>query len=322
MIVWTRPLHVRSEAVAVSPDALIVAERLTRLVRLDPRTGDQLWEQRVEDCWGTVVRAGDRCLYLSQTGILRCFDLGTGDPLWSVGGLRERRYVTVSGSAVFVGGWRGYHPLERLSLVDGSSLPLPSPVSGRLSWPVSIPGHQAVLVAASEKSALYVVSGTGIRQFEHPLEDFRLSHTGDGGRITFVAGSRTVMDFTLESGVRLLWRNDRDLAPAHRPMLDGDTLWLVDDAGLAVVGLAGRTVARLRPGRFRAVTLLAGRPLAVVKGRPGVVWADRPGDYRVCPRQVDRFFPGHGELMHAVGKGHLVALDRSGIEKRVGGGRF
>ncbi|MEU3454951.1 PQQ-binding-like beta-propeller repeat protein [Micromonospora sp. NPDC006766] len=104
-VLWSRPLHLRSDpqAMAVAPGSLVVAERHSRLVRLDPRSGAQLWEQRVEDCWGTTVIAGEHCLYLSQAGVLHCFDLDNGQRLWSTPGLGLRRYLSVCGAVVLLG---------------------------------------------------------------------------------------------------------------------------------------------------------------------------------------------------------------------------
>lgn len=124
-VLWSRLLHVRSgsQAMAVSSGSLVVAERHSRLVRLDSASRALQWEQRVEDCWGTTVIAGDRCLYLSQAGVLHCFDLDIGQRLWSTPGLRGRHYVSVSGSVILLGGWRGHHPLMRVGLADGKRLP-------------------------------------------------------------------------------------------------------------------------------------------------------------------------------------------------------
>src|SRR5689334_17664559 len=97
-IVWSRPLCVRSSATTVAAsDVLIVAERHSRLVRLDPGTGTLMWEQRVEDCWGTTAVAQGRCLYLSQRGVLHCFELQSGRSMWSTPGLEFHRYLSVSG---------------------------------------------------------------------------------------------------------------------------------------------------------------------------------------------------------------------------------
>ncbi|MEV0130361.1 PQQ-binding-like beta-propeller repeat protein [Dactylosporangium sp. NPDC050688] len=111
-IVWSRSLCIRSSATTVAAsDVLIVAERHSRLVRLDPGTGTLMWEQRVEDCWGTTAVAQGRCLYLSQRGVLHCFDLQSGRPMWSTPNLEIHRYLSISGSVVVLGGWRGYHPV-------------------------------------------------------------------------------------------------------------------------------------------------------------------------------------------------------------------
>src|SRR3954466_13705715 len=104
----------RSSATTVAAsDVVVVAERHSRLVRLDPRTGAMMWEQRVEDCWGTTAVAPGRCLYLSQRGVLDCFDLQSGRWMWSQAGLRFHRYLSVSETVVVLGGWRGYHPVTR-----------------------------------------------------------------------------------------------------------------------------------------------------------------------------------------------------------------
>ncbi|MFF5227744.1 hypothetical protein [Dactylosporangium sp. NPDC000521] len=74
-IVWSRSLCMRSSARTVAAsNVLVVAERYSRLVGLDPATEALMWEQRVEDCWGTTTVAQGRCLYLSQRGVLHCFE--------------------------------------------------------------------------------------------------------------------------------------------------------------------------------------------------------------------------------------------------------
>src|SRR5690349_12942116 len=94
-----------SSAMAVSAGSVVVTERHSRLVRLDPGSGERLWDRQVEDCWGTIAIADGYCLYLSQAGVLHCFDLGTGRPLWAKPDLTLRRHVGVSGSVVFLERW-------------------------------------------------------------------------------------------------------------------------------------------------------------------------------------------------------------------------
>jgi outer membrane protein assembly factor BamB len=104
---WARSLHLRSSAIAAAGGSVVVAERHRRLVCLRAHDGGQRWDRQVEDCRGTLAVAGDRCLYLSQSGVLHCFALGSGEPLWARPGLPFRRHVSVCSDVIFVGGWRG-----------------------------------------------------------------------------------------------------------------------------------------------------------------------------------------------------------------------
>ncbi|SCL44702.1 PQQ-like domain-containing protein [Micromonospora citrea] len=328
---WSRPLHLRSgpQAMAVASGALVVAERHSRLVRLDPRTGTQLWEQRVEDCWGTAVVAGERCLYLSQAGVLHCFDLGDGLRLWSTPGTGLRHYVSVCGTDVLLGGWRGYRPLTRVALADGRPLPFDGAAvagAGPLAWPQPVrrtpegDSADAVLIAGSGLPKLLVMAASGAVLEQWPLpEPVVVSDAGgsygtsNDGRVTFLSGRRTVMTFHPSRGVQVLWRHRRDLRP-QKPILHGDTLWLVDGAGIAVIDLrygAVTDVRHLRHGGVCASALVSGVVLfAFTDG--SLVTIDRVGSVVArtrLPARVDRLVPAEDGLTHAIGEGHLVTLD-------------
>ncbi|GLY24186.1 PQQ-binding-like beta-propeller repeat protein [Micromonospora sp. NBRC 101691] len=331
-VLWSRPLHLRSgpQALAVAAGSLVVAERHSRLVRLDPRTGARLWEQRVEDCQGTAVIAGQRCLYLSQAGVLRCFDLDNGQRLWSTPGLGLRYYVSVCGAVALLGGWRGYHPLTRVALADGRGLPFDDGAAagaGPLAWPQPVRWRlegdravDAVLIAGSGSPELVVMAASGavLREWSLP-EPVVVSDAGgsygvsDGGRVTFLSGRRTVMTFHPVNGVQVLWRHERDLRP-HTPILHEDTLWLVDEVGVAVIDLvhgAVTAVRRLPYGGVRAAAPVPGGVLfAFADGSLATI--DRAGhvlgQIRLSAR-VDRLVPGDNGLTHAIGEGHLATLD-------------
>ncbi len=327
-VLWSRPLHLSSDAMAVSSGSVVVAERNSRLVRLDPDSGQQLWDQHVEDCWGTTVIADEYCLYLSQAGVLHCFDLDTGRPLWAKPGLRLRYHVSVSDAVIFLGGWRGYHPLTRMSLPDGEPLsfddtplsgtgPLASPLPLRLG-PDPDSGAHAVLIAGTGRPALLLMAASGVVLAEWTLPEpmifpdfgggFRVSDNGD---VTFLSGRRTVMAFHPGSGVRVLWRHGRDLIP-WEPMLDDRTLWLVDDAGIAVIdldrGVAGKVEHR-KHGHVCAAASVSG--LAIFAFADGsLVTVDRAGNSSPLTRvsgRIHRLFHGDG-LVHALGKGHLLTF--------------
>ncbi|MEU4689272.1 PQQ-binding-like beta-propeller repeat protein [Actinoplanes sp. NPDC023714] len=299
--VWSRPLHLRSEVLAAAGGMVVVAERHTRLAGLDAETGEQRWEQRVEDCWGSVALAADRCLYLSQAGVLHCFTLG-GRRLWAVPGLERCHHLVVSGDVVFAGGWRGYRPLTRIALDDGSVLPA-LPDVGAIVRPVEVrPG--AIVLGSAVRPVLLVVDGSGAVAGEWGLPEPVRSAFGAGA--VFVCGDRTVLAFDPDDGVREVWRHDRDLRPLP-PVLDGGTLWLADEAGVAVAG-SGR--ADRRAG-VRDCALVAGEALvAFTDGELGAV--DRWGGVAVLSRgrRIDRLVPGTDGVVHAVGKGRLLTFRR------------
>ncbi|WP_285621558.1 PQQ-binding-like beta-propeller repeat protein [Kineosporia sp. NBRC 101677] len=326
-VLWSRCLHQSSRAMAVSEGSVVVAERNSRLVGLDPLSGEPRWDERVEDCWGTAVVAGDRGLYLSQAGVLHCFDLATGQRLWATPGLSWCYHVTVSADVVFVGGWRGYRPLMRLSLVNGDRLPLdetPLVDLGPLAWPLPLrlgrPGqNQAVLVAGTERSVLLMMasSGTVLAEWSLPqpirIPDGDAAYdAGPGGRIAFLSGPRTVMVLDPVHGAQVLWQHTRDVR-AVPPLLADRTLWLFDSAGIAVVDLDRGLVAAVRThsyGALTAATRAGGRAwFAFADGSLMVV--DRSGSHTMVPRllpRIDRMAAGEGGLIHAIAKGHLVAF--------------
>ncbi|MFE9204594.1 PQQ-binding-like beta-propeller repeat protein [Micromonospora sp. NPDC007230] len=331
-VLWSRPLHLRSGslAMATAPGSVVVAQRHSRLVRLDPRSGLQRWEQRVEDCWGTTVIAGERCLYLSQAGVLHCFDLANGQRLWSTPGMRLRHHVSVSGSDVLLGGWRGYHPLMRVALADGKCLPFDGAAfagAGPLAWPQPVrwkPERDStadgLLIAGTDLPKLLVIATSGAVLAEWLLPaPVVITDVGGGygvssdGRVTFLSGRRRVMTFHPVNGVQVLWQHERDLRP-QAAVLHGDTLWLVEDAGIAVIDLSQGVVTAIRPlphGAVRAAALVSGGVLfAFADG--SLVTIDRAGNVGAHLRlsaRIDRLVPGANNLMHAIGEGHLVTLD-------------
>ncbi len=318
---------------ATASGALVVAERHSRLVRLDPRTGEQVWEQRVEDCFGTTVVTEDRCLYLSQAGVLHCFDIHNGQRMWSRPDLFLHHYVSVSGSVVLLGGWRGYRPLTRVDLTSGERLagtfPWLSPHDS-LAWPLPVrwgpePGDvvDAVFLAcASQATLLLVDARTGVARGEWSLPA-PVSFPDSGaayrvcadGRLVFLSGRRTVLALHPAGGLETVWRHDRDL-PSMPPILSGGTLWLAEKAGVTIVDLdrgARVEVTRLLPGAVSDAVPLSGGAL-LTRSRNHLVMVDRDGGFAVAarlPGHVERLLPDGRGLLHAIGKGHLTTVDIS-----------
>jgi outer membrane protein assembly factor BamB len=310
---------------AVSSGTVVVAERHSRLVGLESATGEPRWEQHVEDCWGTVVIAGDRCLYLSQAGVLHCFDLGTGWRWWSRPGLELRHHVSVSDDVIFLGGWRGYHPLIRVSVLEGRPLPFDGAASigpGPLAEPLPV-GGGGVLVAGADRPVLHLVASSGAVLAEWSLPEPMVFPdagggfgVGDDGRVTFLSGRRVVMALHPAdvSGPQVLWRHGRDLRPIA-PMLDGRMLWLVDESGIAVVDLESGAVIEVghrAHGYVSAAVLADGEALFAFKDGT-LATLDRAGGFAVwlrLPARIDRLTPGGDGLVHAIGKGWVFGVGK------------
>lgn len=317
-VLWSRPLHMSAAVgtVAAAGDALVVAERWSRLVRLDPSSGAVRWEQRIEDCWGVTVIAGDRCLHLTQAGVLRCLDLDTGRPLWTARDLSFGHYVSVSGSVVVTGGWRGYRPLTRLALADGA--PLPGGFSwepAAPAWPVPVP-PRAVLLAGADDPVLRLLdagSGAQLGRWRLPapmlFPDSGVAfRTADDGRLVFLTGDRTVAAFRPGDGVEVLWEHERPLPP-HPPVLSGGVLWLAESDRVTVVDRGVSTVVTGLPQGVAAAAIPVPGGALFPRSGGTLVRIDRSGTItgRVrAPARVDRLVPG--PVLYAVGKGHLTAL--------------
>lgn len=131
MIVWERNLHQagRGTAVAIAPGRLVMHERHTRLVSLDPDDGSVRWDVPAGTRPRGLVLAGPYCLVLPQApSDLLCLDVHTGTLVWRAELARFSGDVAVIGDTVLAGGWRGYTPVRAFDLATGAPRQaLPSP---------------------------------------------------------------------------------------------------------------------------------------------------------------------------------------------------
>ncbi|WP_062429909.1 outer membrane protein assembly factor BamB family protein [Herbidospora daliensis] len=118
--VWERSLHIAGYAAipAVRRDVIVVYERHTRLVCLDPRDGSVRWDVATEPWPREIVLAGDRVLVGGSR--LRCLDLATGAELWCASTREWSAHAVVCGPLVLFGGWRGYTPVGAAELETGA----------------------------------------------------------------------------------------------------------------------------------------------------------------------------------------------------------
>jgi outer membrane protein assembly factor BamB len=119
---WERQLHQAGSDVglAVAAGGLVVHERHTRLVSLDPTDGAVRWDVAAGRWPRALAIAGPHCMVLPQdTSQLLCWDLDTGERVWSVDLPPMTGHLVIADDTVLVGGWRGYTPLRALDAATG-----------------------------------------------------------------------------------------------------------------------------------------------------------------------------------------------------------
>lgn len=134
MIVWERDLHQRGlgSGVAIAPGHVVVHERRTRLVSLDPDDGSVRWDVAAGAWPRDLVLAGSYCLVLPQIpSDLLCLDVHTGSLVWRAELARYSGNVVVTGDTVLAGGWRGYTPVRAFDLATGAPRPAPDQAPAR-----------------------------------------------------------------------------------------------------------------------------------------------------------------------------------------------
>jgi outer membrane protein assembly factor BamB len=286
---WERPLHQAGSiaALAASAGHLVVHERSTRLVSVDPFDGSVRWDAPVGTWPRSVVIADERCFVLPQTlsrhrwmphhTLLICLDLRTGHRAWAAEIPLYVGHVVVSEDTVLVGGWRGYTPLTALDVQ-----------TGQLRWETDHPAHTVRPVPAGDGFLIGEPGSTTVRMVDrrdarqlsawtlpHPLVD------NDSGPVFTAAGA---VHFLVRCGSHCVARialttdvvdefvqAERSLRP-DAPDEAGQLLWLSERGG-------GYTVADTETGLVRWRVDLA-QPLVgrVVPAITGCVVAGRqPG---------------------------------------------
>lgn len=288
---WERPLHQAGSGadVAVGSGGLVVHERSTRLVCLDPEDGSVRWDVRTGRWLRAMSVAGQRVLVLPQDGGLVCLDLATGEDVWRVALRRWTGHLVVDGDLVLVGGWRGYTPLRALDIATGRTL-WETEHDVRTVWPAAGPG--GFLIGEPGGTRVRLIGrrdGRELRTWSlpRPLADYdhEVAFTAVGSdRFLVRCGDDAVVRIALSAGIA------SELVLAGRPLLPvapqhvGGLLWLAERP-------TGFTVADPDDGRVRWRTAV--RPAAFGQ----VIAGDRGG--------------GGGFVLAGAG-GFLVSVDSRG----------
>jgi outer membrane protein assembly factor BamB len=169
-VLWEHDAHQRTDGCVLSPSLVIVRERWTKLVRLDPEDGRVLWTADVRKPWGQPAADASVSVYLNQHSYLQAFDTATGEPRWETDlagphGSIFRRPLVV-GDAVVIGG----------SLTDVVAL---SAQDGRTLWtfdgggrdpgvPLAGPGRTILVPNPRAERAWLLDAGSGQRLADLP----------------------------------------------------------------------------------------------------------------------------------------------------------
>jgi len=240
---WERNLHQAGSksGLVVSTDALLVHERHTRLVRIDPLDGSVRWDVHVGPFPRAITVVGRRCLVLPQnTGQLLCLDMVTGERMWSTDLDRFIGHLLATEDAILVGGWRGYTPLRVLDMVTGQLrwetddlVHTVRPAIAGDSFLIGEPGSSTV--ALIDRHEFRKISSLSLPQ---PLVDHddRAAFTPtENHRFRVRCGLRSVVEIQpLTEIAREFVVADRDLG-SSAPVHAGGVIWMRDrQSGFAV----------------------------------------------------------------------------------------
>ena len=170
---WRRDLHQEpSHRSHITGSLLIVPERENHLVRLCPESGAVLWDARVQNTWGWLEVARDRCFWLNQHDRLQCISLHDGHLIWERS-LRGRAgaifgYLTCLGGVVVCGGWRGYSALTGLDALTGETVWTLAERGRHVAFPVASSRGLAVCVPDAGVVRFYEQSGTLVSELRTP----------------------------------------------------------------------------------------------------------------------------------------------------------
>ncbi|MFF3074211.1 PQQ-binding-like beta-propeller repeat protein [Kitasatospora sp. NPDC057904] len=276
--VWERNLHQAGHAagLAVTAEHIVVHERWTRLVGLDPLDGAQRWDIPVGTWPRAIVIVGERCLVIPQNlPRLSCLDVRTGEVLWSAQLAEFTGHLVATRDTVLVGGWRGYTPLTAFDLETGTLL-WRSPECVEIAVPVVM--EAGVLVGEPHGDEIRLIDPRDGRiksqwSLPEPLAsgDAQPVLTPlDCDRVLARCGSQTLLDISLSTGAAAVFlRSDLCDLAARAVHRTGSILWVPE---------ARRTVMTLDAHDGRPLRRFAGADVdQAVQTDSGFVVADFTG---------------------------------------------
>jgi outer membrane protein assembly factor BamB len=321
MIAWQRDVHMRPDVMrSRSVDGiLITVERNSRLVRLNPRTGDLLWQAAISDVWGDLALGTDVCVYLSGRGTMYAVEVGSGRVLWAEPGRIFQRQLCVVGRVVISGAWRGYRPMQAYDLDSGARLWSDSePLGTGTHRPVSF--RDGVLVSHRDTHELLLLdpsSGQVWERWDLPAPvrsgiDEGAFRVTAGGGVVFGCEPTAIAVLDPSSGVSILWDGPQALGAAP-PLLHEGRLWVTGRHHLSLIDVASGTCSTLPTGEgpARGAVLPVGSGAAVVDTGGWLRTYDQTGQLLNRCRPTARAYGGQSAapgLVHLRAKGSIIAV--------------
>ncbi|NUT48525.1 MAG: PQQ-binding-like beta-propeller repeat protein [Saccharothrix sp.] len=318
---WERRLHQAGSDAGLASHAggVVVHERNTRVVCLDPVDGAVRWDVPVGRWPRAIVVAGSRCLVLPQdTDRLVCLDFGTGEVVWQADLRPYTGHVVVDGDTVLVGGWRGYTPLRALDTATGRTLwetahrvHTVRPVAVGAGFLVGEPGGTSVRVVDRREPreiSAWPLPSPLVGDDDEPAftavgPDRLVVRCGDHAVVEVVPATATVREFAV-AGTAL-----SSSAPQHV----GGLLWLRErGTGVTVADARdGRVRWRVDVGRFpvgRVVPVESGAGFVLADGGGTLTRLDPAG--RVTGRAA---ISGRVRALRPLGRNRVLALTKGAL---------
>jgi outer membrane protein assembly factor BamB len=281
---------------------LVYAAVGSRVIGVDPATGDQRWLKHVDDPVAGAPAVVDGTVYAAtRSGVVRAMDARSSADVWRYDGGHNR---TSSSPVVTDDGVYLADGLGRVHGIDRAT--------GRQRWQRGTWGHRMPATPAVADGTLYYMGqGEGVFHAVDTADGSERwsAEPGDSAASPTVAGDTVVVPVTEPEGAILALGTDgeerwRTAAPvAAAPATDGELLYVPGDAGLRALGLDGGDVRWTADLGSRAAT-----PPALADGALHIGTADGA---------IHGVGAGSGELLWSTGAGRETASAPAVADGRV-----
>lgn len=169
---WKRDLFCSGGAMIAHQGMIVLTERSSKLVMLEPENGMKVWEQNVSGVYGWLTANENRIYYLDEIRLLLIVDFATGEIIDRLKfQFSYLGYLFVRNNFLITGAWRGYTDLMCYELDNELNLRWKSERSGNLiSYSLPILYDDLIILANNSNGILYGIDiQTGKELWAKPL---------------------------------------------------------------------------------------------------------------------------------------------------------